>query len=211
MDAAQPPTLEELNAIVERLTVEVHQLKMSKAELRAMVVSVFQQEQEALHKRVFDTTALFEARLDAELANMWEEISKGQVLTRQGFEKQAERAAYLEKIIERCCAEMSVKTPRKKGDTGKFFREQTLLWAKRLALLMDKTLDMDGLREICFEFGVDFEHLAGEEKRAKIRQLILYFYQRKTLPLLADYLQLIRPNTQWPLTAVEATIDFGEV
>jgi hypothetical protein len=211
MDATQPPTLEELNAIVKRLTVEVHQLKMSKAELRAMVVSVFQQEQEALHKRVFDTTALFEARLDAELTNMWEEVSKGQVLTRQGFEKQSERMAYLEKIVERCCEEMAGKPRKRKGDTGQFFREQTLLWAKKLALLMDQTLDMDDIRAICFEFGVDFEHLKGEEKRAKIRQMIIYFFQRKTLPLLADHLQLIRPNMQWPLTAVEATIDFGEV
>lgn len=207
MDASQPPTLEELNAIVERLNAEVHQLKMSKAELRAMVVSVFQQEQEQLHKRVFDTTTLLEARLDAELTNMWEEISKGQVLTRQGFGKQDERMAYLEKIVERCCEEMAGKPRKRKGDTGQFFREQTLLWAKKLALLMDQTLDMDSIREICFEFGVDFESLDGTQKRAKLRALILYFYQRKTLPLLADHLQLIRPNTQWPLTAVEATLD----
>lgn len=206
MDAPQPPTLEELNAIVERLTGEVHQLKLSKAELRAMVVSVFQQEQEALHKRVFDTTTLLEARLDAELTNMWEEVSKGQVLTRQGFEKQNERMAYLEKIVERCCEEMAGR-PRRRGDTGQFFREQTLLWAKKLALLIDKTLDMDAIREICFEFGVDFENLDGTQKRAKIRALILYFYHRKTLPELADHLQMIRPNTQWPLTAVEATLD----
>ncbi len=129
---------------------------------------------------------------------------------RDGFMRQEERQAYLEKIVERCCEEMSIKKPRK-GDTGKFFREQTLLWAKKLALLMDKTLDMDDMQEICFQFGVDFENLDGTQKRAKLRALIIYFYKRKTLPLLADYLQLIRPNMQWPLTAVEATIDFGEV
>lgn len=207
MDASQPLTLEELADTVERLNKEVHQLKMSKAELRAMVVSVFQQEQEVLHREVKDTTDLLAARLDTELTNMWEEISAGQVVMREGFRSQEERQAYVEKIVERCC-EAATGKPRRKGDTGKFFREQTLLWAKKLAQLMDKTLDLDAIRDICFEFGVDFEHLEGDEKRGKIRSLIIYFYQRKTLPLLADHLQLIRPNTQWPLTAVEATIEF---
>lgn len=209
MDDNTPLTLEELNAIVKRLTAEVHHLKLAKAELRAMVVSVFQQEQEMLHKRVLNTTDLLAARLDEELGNMWEEISAGQVVMRTGFEKQGERQAYLEKVVERCCQEMAGKpqSRQRKGDTGKFFREQTLLWAKRLAKLMDGALGLSDVREICFEFGVDFENLKGDEKRDKIRALIIYFYRRETLPLLADHLQLIRPNTQWPLTAVEATIE----
>lgn len=208
MDASQPVTLEELAATVERLNAEVHKLKMSKAELRAMVVSVFQQEQEALHKQVKNTTDLLAAKMETELGNMWEEISAGQVVMRDGFKSQEERQAYLEKVVERCCEHIVSRPKKRKGDTGKFFREQTLLWAKKLAFLMDKTLDMDSIREICFEFGIEFEDLKGETKRAKARSLIIYFYQRKTLPLLADHLQLIRPNTQWPLTAVEATIEF---
>lgn len=209
MDDTSPLTLEELQEIVGRLNTEVHQLKLSKAELRAMVVSVFQQEQEALRKDVQATTDLLEARLDTELGNMWEEISAGQVVMREGFKSQEERQAYLEKIVERCCEVAAAgKPPRRKGDTGKFFREQTLLWARKLAQLMDKTLDMESIRGICFEFGVEFDDLKGEVRREKIRSLIIYFYQRKTLPLLADHLQQIRPNTQWPLTAVEATIEF---
>jgi len=196
--------------MVERLQNEVHQLKMSKAELRAMVASVFQQEQESLqkqHGQIVEKTDLLTARVETDLGNIWDEVSKGQIILRQGFEKQRERQTYLEKVVERCCAAAAEQPRRRRGDTGKFFREQTLLWAKKLAQLMDETLGLDDLREICFEFGVDYEKLRGDEKRGKIRSLIIYFYQRKTLPLLADHLQLIRSNTQWPLTAVEATIE----
>lgn len=161
----------------------VEQLRKERAELKAMVVSVFQQEQ----------------------ALVRDEMAKGWIHLRKRLEESERKVEVLERMVEQCCAAAVAQHPRK-PQTGVFFKQQQLQWAKILADMMEETFDMEELRGLCADFYIDFETLAGNQKTGKIRAIVKHFFRRKTLHLLAQELQEQRPLVQWPLTAVEATL-----
>jgi len=73
----------------------------------------------------------------------------------------------------------------------------------RLALrrIIDQHFNESELRDLCFELGIDYEHLEGNSKAGKVRSLLLYFERRKALERLAETVVRLRPEVQAELDA----------
>ena len=58
--------------------------------------------------------------------------------------------------------------------------------------------DLDELRTLCFDLGLDYDELRGEVKSAKARELITVMLRQNRLAELASRLQVQRPDVDWP-------------
>ena len=67
-----------------------------------------------------------------------------------------------------------------------------------LRRLIDLGFNVTELKTLCLDLGLDYDHLAGEQKQAKINELILYMGRRGLLATLRDVLVTERPNFDWP-------------
>ncbi len=66
--------------------------------------------------------------------------------------------------------------------------------ASRLHQVLITHLNLEELRTLCFDLGVNYDHLAGEELRGKARELVLYLQRRDALPRLIEWLRRERPD-----------------
>jgi hypothetical protein len=64
--------------------------------------------------------------------------------------------------------------------------------------------DDNGLRNLCFEPGVDYASLPGEGKAAKARELVNYYERRGQVQKLTDICRRLRPNALWGQGDIEA-------
>jgi hypothetical protein len=64
--------------------------------------------------------------------------------------------------------------------------------------------DDNGLRDLCFEPGVDYASLPGEGKAAKARELVNYYERRGQVQKLTDICRRLRPNALWGQGDIEA-------
>ncbi len=71
---------------------------------------------------------------------------------------------------------------------------------------MADCLDMNEVRDLCFDLQVDFENLLGERKIDKIKALVGLFYRQNLLDVLINWLQGIRPDVEWPENDI-STVD----
>ena len=62
---------------------------------------------------------------------------------------------------------------------------------------LQDSFDETELREICFDFQIDYENLPGRDKKEKVMQLITYFERRRKLSELIDYCKDLRPHISW--------------
>jgi hypothetical protein len=62
---------------------------------------------------------------------------------------------------------------------------------------IDRLFNLEEVRTLCFDLGVDFDNVAGEGKSARIRELILQLARRDELPRLIDLVRQERPNAVW--------------
>lgn len=67
----------------------------------------------------------------------------------------------------------------------------------RLRQLIAAAFNLDELRALCFDLGIDYDDLPGESKLRKIIELISYFMRQNTLVQFLQYLALARPNVIW--------------
>jgi hypothetical protein len=67
----------------------------------------------------------------------------------------------------------------------------------QLRIQIDRHLDLEELRTLCFDLGVDYDSLRGEGKAAKIRELIALLRRNNRVPQLIVALNVIRPHVQW--------------
>lgn len=70
--------------------------------------------------------------------------------------------------------------------------------------------DLEELRLLCFDLGLDYEELAGRTKSTKMQDLITYLKRRGELKRLLDEVNSQRPNIPWPEfapTAEDTTTD----
>lgn len=67
----------------------------------------------------------------------------------------------------------------------------------QLAEQIDSHFNLSELRTLCFALEVDYEHLAGENKLDKIRELILYLTRHGLFSELLPLLQSLRPSVVW--------------
>jgi hypothetical protein len=67
--------------------------------------------------------------------------------------------------------------------------------------LMLRHFDENELEDLCFDLRVDYEQLAGDEKRKKTRSLINKMERENRLPELIDLCTQIRPHVDWSDTS----------
>ena len=59
------------------------------------------------------------------------------------------------------------------------------------------SLNIEDLRSLCFDLGIDYDNLSGEGKDSKLRELIALMRRNDEVPRLIEHLSEIRPNIQW--------------
>ena len=69
---------------------------------------------------------------------------------------------------------------------------------RELRQLMNQSLDVTEIRQLCMDLGVDYEYLAGGEKRGKIDSLVIHLGHRGRLVELRNVLEAARPHHDWP-------------
>ncbi|HRQ38347.1 MAG TPA: NACHT domain-containing protein [Chloroflexota bacterium] len=65
---------------------------------------------------------------------------------------------------------------------------------QRLYEILDTYFNLSELSEICFTLQIDFEHISGHEKRAKVRAFIQYCVVQQRIPELLQLLSDLRPH-----------------
>lgn len=69
---------------------------------------------------------------------------------------------------------------------------------RQLHRLLVDGFNLDELKTLCFDLGVDFDSLDGANNSAKARELIIWHYRRNKLDLLLQQLKSSRPSIAWP-------------
>ncbi|MCB8980664.1 MAG: SAVED domain-containing protein [Ardenticatenaceae bacterium] len=82
--------------------------------------------------------------------------------------------------------------------------EQAVVRALRETVL--DTFNEAELQEMCFELGVPFENLAGDEFATKVQELVTYLQRRGQLASLVAYGRKHRPHANWPDIAAPTAV-----
>jgi hypothetical protein len=69
-------------------------------------------------------------------------------------------------------------------------------WAK-LRQQVASSLNIEELRSLCFDLGIDYDDLSGEGKNGNVRELIALMRRNDEIPRLIEHLSEIRPNIPW--------------
>jgi outer membrane protein assembly factor BamB len=69
--------------------------------------------------------------------------------------------------------------------------------AARLHHILITYFSLEELRTLCFQIGVNYDFLAGEELRGKARELLLHLQRQDALSRLTAWLQGERPDIDW--------------
>lgn len=67
-----------------------------------------------------------------------------------------------------------------------------------LRQLCSQYFDDSELRDLCFDLQIEYENLSGENKLAKVRELLRYTSRHQKLPELIEIFKRLRPDLQWP-------------
>jgi hypothetical protein len=73
------------------------------------------------------------------------------------------------------------------------------------------SFDLEELRTLCFELGVDYDTLRGEGKAGKARELVLSALRTRRLPNLVEAARGLRPNISWPVVPPEFEGSAGSI
>lgn len=65
---------------------------------------------------------------------------------------------------------------------------------------IDRLFNETELHNLCFDLGIDYETLGGENKSARARELVAYAQRHGLTSLLVDRCRALRPDWQWPST-----------
>ena len=100
--------------------------------------------------------------------------------------------------------------PRRETDTGKLREHRRKEQAAHLVKQMQKAYDLDDLRALCFDFGIDYDSIEGDTKKSKIISFVLHFYKNNTLQIITDFLAADRPNYNWRITGFSTQVENSE-
>jgi hypothetical protein len=76
-------------------------------------------------------------------------------------------------------------------------RVPELSYRATLRQQLDQYFNLEELRTICFDLGIDFEHLEGVTKVDKARELVVYLERRARVKDLTDLCRRLRPHVEW--------------
>lgn len=83
------------------------------------------------------------------------------------------------------------------GDLAKKHEHQKVL---RVIELVSESFNRVEIRELCFDFNIEYDDLPGESRSEKVFELVSYFQRRNTLDVFIEWCQKLRPKVQWPQT-----------
>mgnify|MGYP002712995940 CR=1 FL=1 len=75
---------------------------------------------------------------------------------------------------------------------------ESVTYLTELHQLLNQYFNLSEIRTLCLSLNVDYESVAGEEKPARIRELLLGLGRNGRLPQLITLLQQERPKVNWP-------------
>jgi len=100
--------------------------------------------------------------------------------------------------------------PKRETDTGKLRDRRRKEQAAHLVRQMQKAYDLDDLRALCFDFGIDYDSIEGDTKKGKIISFVLHFYKNNTLQIITDFLAADRPNYKWRTAGFSTQVENSE-
>lgn len=100
--------------------------------------------------------------------------------------------------------------PKRETDTGKLRDRRRKEQAAYLVRQMQKAYDLDDLRALCFDFGIDYDSIEGDTKKSKIISFVLHFYKNNTLEIITDFLAADRPNYNWRIAGFSTQVENSE-
>ena len=100
--------------------------------------------------------------------------------------------------------------PKRETDTGKLRDRRRKEQAAHLVRQMQKAYDLDDLRALCFDFGIDYDSIEGDTKKNKIISFVLHFYKNNTLQIITDFLAADRPNYNWRTAGFSTQVEKDE-
>jgi VIT1/CCC1 family predicted Fe2+/Mn2+ transporter len=68
---------------------------------------------------------------------------------------------------------------------------------QKLQELLDQRFNFEEIRQLTFDMGIEYEDLAGENKKTKVRELIIYLQRRNRLEELVSIASKHRPQIDW--------------
>ena len=89
------------------------------------------------------------------------------------------------------------------GGENPLLQQQKVRWLVRLTDLMETHFNEAELRDLCFDFGVNYSDVAGETMGDTVRGLATWFERRDTTAVLASRMAELRPSAPWPLSPIE--------
>ena len=82
---------------------------------------------------------------------------------------------------------------------------------RNLRTLILNHFNLEELRTLCLDLGVDYESLSGDSKPTKVRELIHYHYRVNRVKVLLYYLNEARPTIAWPqIEDLPETLAYGQ-
>ena len=69
---------------------------------------------------------------------------------------------------------------------------------RELRKLIDQHFDLEDMRTLCFDLGLRYDNLRGEDKTAKARELVDLMVRRGRLDELVEMCREERPKVKWP-------------
>ena len=100
--------------------------------------------------------------------------------------------------------------PKRETDTGKLRDRRRKEQAAHLVRQMQRAYDLDDLRALCFDFGIDYDSIEGDTKKSKIISFVLHFYKNNTLEIITDFLAADRPNYNWRIAGFSTQVENSE-
>ena len=100
--------------------------------------------------------------------------------------------------------------PKRETETGKLRESARKQQAAHLARTMQKAYSLDDLRALCFDFGIDYDSIEGDDKRNKIISFVLHFYRNNTLEIITDFLAADKENYNWRVAGFSTRVEKDE-
>jgi hypothetical protein len=87
-----------------------------------------------------------------------------------------------------------------KPDTGDLAKKHEHQKVLRVIELVSESFNRAEIRELCFDFNIEYDDLPGESRGERVLELVTYFQRRNTLDVFIEWCAKLRPKIQWPQT-----------
>jgi hypothetical protein len=93
--------------------------------------------------------------------------------------------------------------PKRKSQTDELNGKRKQKARKTYKILLE-TFDESELRELMFDFDLQWDDIEGDTLREKKMYLVWYFYRHHQLEVFIHWLSGLRPDEDWPSTVLDS-------